>query len=143
MARRGLYNVGMQGEQRQEEERPIPESEWPYEGDERDDWPKPDASSPPPAAVNKAGKKDDASPVRHLWRASMIGIHIVTSTFVGLAMGYWLDRLFGSEPWLTIIFLLIGIAAGFRDLFRFAWDKDKPFAPKKTGSKGEGGNGKA
>ena len=142
MARRGLYNVGMQDEQRQEEERPIPESEWPYEGDERDDWPKPDA---PPAAVDKkTDRNGDASPVRQLWRASMIGIHIVTSTFVGLAMGYWLDRLFGSEPWLTIIFLLIGIAAGFRDLFRFAWDSDKPFTPKKPVSKeGEGGNGKA
>lgn len=48
--------------------------------------------------------------------ASM-GIMMVASTFVGLAIGYYLDRYFGTEPWLTLIFLLFGIAAGFKNMY--------------------------
>lgn len=53
-------------------------------------------------------------------QAWSVGLHLVLSTFVGLGMGYWLDKLFNTSPWLTIIFLMLGIAAGFRELFRMA-----------------------
>lgn len=46
-----------------------------------------------------------------------IGLHLVASTFVGLAMGYFLDKWLGTGPWLLVIFLLLGIVAGFRDVF--------------------------
>lgn len=36
---------------------------------------------------------------------------------IGLAVGYWLDKLFGTSPWLTLIFLVLGIVAGFRNLY--------------------------
>jgi len=49
-----------------------------------------------------------------------VGIHLVVSTFVGLAIGYGLDKLFGTSPYLTVIFLIIGIIAGFRELIRIA-----------------------
>ncbi len=52
--------------------------------------------------------------------ASQLGLHMVLATFVGLAMGYGLDKLFDTKPLMTIIFLMIGIAAGFLELFRFA-----------------------
>lgn len=61
---------------------------------------------------------------KQLLQASSIGINLVLSTFVGLAMGYGLDSLFNSSPWLTIIFLLLGIIAGFRELFRMARRQD-------------------
>ncbi len=61
---------------------------------------------------------------RTLWRnlleASTVPLNVVVATFVGLAMGYGLDRLFGTSPYLTFIFLILGIVAGFRELFRFA-----------------------
>jgi ATP synthase protein I len=44
--------------------------------------------------------------------ASM-GIAMVLSTFLGLVIGLYLDRVFGTEPWLMIVFLILGIAAGF------------------------------
>ena len=47
-----------------------------------------------------------------------VGLHLVLGTFTGLAIGYFLDRAFGSKPWLTLIFLGFGIAAGFTNLFR-------------------------
>jgi len=63
---------------------------------------------------------------RQLLEASTVGLSLVISTFIGLAMGYGLDyameKWFGlhTSPWLTIIFLVFGIIAGFRDLVRMA-----------------------
>lgn len=57
---------------------------------------------------------------KQLLEASTIGLNLVLATFVGLAMGYGLDKLFNTSPWLTIIFLLLGIIAGFRELIRVA-----------------------
>lgn len=47
----------------------------------------------------------------------MIGIHLVVATFVGLFIGHFLDKTFGTSPWLTYIFLFLGIFTGFRDMF--------------------------
>lgn len=47
-----------------------------------------------------------------------VGLHLVLGTFTGLAIGYFLDRAFGSKPWLTLLFLGFGVAAGFTNLFR-------------------------
>jgi ATP synthase protein I len=49
-----------------------------------------------------------------------VGIQLVLSTFVGFGMGYFLDRFLGTSPWLTVIFLILGIFAGFRELLRVA-----------------------
>ncbi len=48
--------------------------------------------------------------------ASM-GISMVVSTFIGLLIGIYLDRAFSTKPWFTIIFLIFGIAAGFRNIY--------------------------
>lgn len=69
--------------------------------------------------------KPEKSVFGQLLDASSVGIQLVISTFVGLAIGYGLDRLFGTSPWLTFIFLIIGIISGFRDLFRIARKVDK------------------
>jgi ATP synthase protein I len=47
-----------------------------------------------------------------------VGLHLVLGTFAGLAIGYFLDRAFTTSPWLTLIFLALGVAAGFMNLFR-------------------------
>lgn len=61
---------------------------------------------------------------RQLLEASTVGLNLVLSTFIGLAIGYGLDSLFHSSPWLTIIFLIIGIITGFRELIRIAKKQD-------------------
>ena len=48
---------------------------------------------------------------------SSVGISMVAATFIGLAMGYYLDKWLGTAPWLTLIFLLFGIISGFRNIF--------------------------
>ena len=49
---------------------------------------------------------------------SIIGIQFPVAIALGYFFGSWLDRLFGTDPWLTIIFALFGITAGFVNLFR-------------------------
>ncbi|HUO77521.1 MAG TPA: AtpZ/AtpI family protein [Thermodesulfovibrionales bacterium] len=57
---------------------------------------------------------------KQLLEASTVGIQLVLSTFVGFAMGYFLDKFLGTSPWLTGVFLILGIVAGFRELLRVA-----------------------
>lgn len=57
---------------------------------------------------------------KHLLLASSVGIQMVLSTFVGLAIGYGLDRLLGTDPWLLFVFLILGIISGFRELVKLA-----------------------
>lgn len=52
-----------------------------------------------------------------LGNMSVVGIHLVTCTFVGFAMGYYLDKWLGTKPWCLLAFLLLGIAAGFKNMY--------------------------
>ncbi len=61
---------------------------------------------------------EEPSVLRQLARLSTIGVTLVAATAIGLAIGYGLDRVFGTSPWLTLTFTLFGIAAGFLNLFR-------------------------
>jgi ATP synthase protein I len=56
--------------------------------------------------------------LRQFGTLGSVGLHLVLSTFAGLALGYFLDRAFQTKPWLTLLFLAFGIAAGFMNLFR-------------------------
>ncbi|MFH1824760.1 MAG: AtpZ/AtpI family protein [Candidatus Firestonebacteria bacterium] len=49
--------------------------------------------------------------------ASSIGMTLVVSIFVGLGFGIFLDDLFSSSPIFTLIFLILGIMAGFLNIF--------------------------
>lgn len=71
----------------------------------------------------KNSRQNDKEKKRELFRllglASTVGINLVISTFIGFAIGYYLlDRFFNTFPWLTIIFTLLGIVAGFKYLFK-------------------------
>lgn len=48
---------------------------------------------------------------------SSVGICMVASCLIGLAMGFYMDKWLGTSPWLTLIFLGLGITSGFRNIF--------------------------
>ncbi|WP_428488273.1 AtpZ/AtpI family protein [Rhodopila sp.] len=54
-----------------------------------------------------------------------VGVELVSALVVGVAIGYGLDRLFGTTPILTAVFVPIGGAAGVVNLWRM-------FAPKQA-----------
>ena len=49
---------------------------------------------------------------------SVIGIQFPVAIALGFFFGRWLDAQLGTHPWLTAVFSLFGIAAGFVNLFR-------------------------
>ena len=55
--------------------------------------------------------------IKSLGFLSSVGISMVASCLIGLAMGYYLDRWLGISPWLTLIFLGLGIVSGFRNVY--------------------------
>ncbi len=44
--------------------------------------------------------------------AGSLGAAMVIATALGFAAGYYLDRWLGTEPWFTLILLVVGMAAG-------------------------------
>lgn len=62
-------------------------------------------------------KKELKQAVKVLAMASSIGFAVAISIFLGYAAGFFLDKYFGTKPWLTIIFLLFGIVAGFKNIY--------------------------
>jgi ATP synthase protein I len=55
--------------------------------------------------------------IKSLGFLSGLGIAMVAATLIGLAMGYYLDRWLGTNPWMTLVFLCLGIVAGFRNVY--------------------------
>ena len=53
-----------------------------------------------------------------LGNAGVIGLHMVTGPIVGFVIGYGLDYWLNIHPWGKISFLVIGIGAGFLNVYR-------------------------
>ncbi len=49
--------------------------------------------------------------------AISICVTMALAIFGCIFLGTWVDRKLGTEPYLTLLFLLIGIAAGFRNIY--------------------------
>ena len=47
-----------------------------------------------------------------------IGLHLVSGPLVGVAIGFGLDSWLGTVPWMKVIFLFVGIGAGFLNVYR-------------------------
>ena len=47
-----------------------------------------------------------------------LGVELVLPVLLGVFGGAWLDRRFGTTPWLVVTGSLLGIAAGFLNFFR-------------------------
>ena len=45
---------------------------------------------------------------------------MLVATMVGALVGYGLDKFFNTEPWLLVVFLLFGGAAGCLNVYRAA-----------------------
>ncbi len=67
-----------------------------------------------------AGNDDRKAFFRELGKYSALGLEMAISVVIGLAIGYYLDRWLGTSPWLTVIWLGFGFAAGVRSLYRAA-----------------------
>lgn len=61
--------------------------------------------------------------------ASRVGVAIaadlIAGVLVGTGIGYVLDMLFGTRPVLLAVFVLLGGAAGFLNMYRTVKDEEK------------------
>jgi ATP synthase protein I len=48
----------------------------------------------------------------------MVGVQFALAIIIGIAIGYYLDKTFDIFPFMTIFWLLIGFAAGLKNLYR-------------------------
>ena len=55
--------------------------------------------------------------LRTLGYVSTVGIQMALSIAIGAGLGFYLDKKFGTEPWLLIVCLGFGVAAAFRNLY--------------------------
>ena len=60
----------------------------------------------------------EPSPWQGLAELTSIGMTMVLATVLGLAGGYYADRWLGTAPWLLLLGLGLGIAAGFVSMLR-------------------------
>lgn len=79
----------------------------------------------------KTMKKADKKNFLQAAMASTIGFQVAFAPFIGIGIGAYLDARFGTVPYLTLIFLVLGIAAGARNYYRFAKkQRDEEKGPK-------------
>ena len=69
----------------------------------------------------------DRKLIRMLGVLSTVGLTMVFATVIGLFIGLKLDKWLGTSPWFTAAFLLLGIIAGFRNLFVYAKRSQQTF----------------
>ena len=53
-------------------------------------------------------------------QALRVALEMASALFVGGAIGWFLDRWLGTRPWLLLVFLLLGVAAGILNAYRAA-----------------------
>ncbi|MGR6837372.1 AtpZ/AtpI family protein [Syntrophomonas erecta] len=63
-------------------------------------------------------------------RALSDAINLATTVAAAVALGYfggrWLDGRFGTEPWLTVVGFLLGVATGIKSMWDKAIGRSKP-----------------
>jgi ATP synthase protein I len=71
---------------------------------------------------------DVAKATRDVYRTlslSSVGLEMGISVILGLLFGRWLDGKLGTEPWMLILFCALGLAAGFKGVFRAMRESDR------------------
>ena len=62
-------------------------------------------------------KRETRRTIKELAYFASIGLSVAFSIFIGLGIGVYLDRkVFNTTPWFTLIFLGLGIVAGYRNI---------------------------
>ena len=70
--------------------------------------------------VNYSSIKNKKTNSSNLGSAFKISTEFVAAVVVGSIIGFILDNLFGTKPWLIIIFFIIGVIAGMLNVIRSA-----------------------
>lgn len=67
-------------------------------------------ATPEPAPLQVAGSA--------FGQGTRLALELVSGVLVGAGLGYALDRWLGTTPWLMLVFFMLGLYVGFRNLLR-------------------------
>ena len=81
-------------------------------------------------APAKRHQDEHYSQAQHAWR---MVIELVAGLGIGFGIGYGLDALFGTLPFLMVIFTLLGFAAGVQTMVRSANEMQRKGMMDETG----------
>jgi ATP synthase protein I len=93
------------------------------------------------AHLSAAQNKPRVPPAKKAYDAlsvGSLGLEMGLAVFVGWWIGQWLDGRFGTKPYLMLVFLMCGIAAAFKALFRAAKQTKRAAAESQGAGEGEG-----
>jgi ATP synthase protein I len=68
----------------------------------------------------KRGSGSMADTMRTIGALSTVGMSFVFAIAIGAALGWYLDKVFGSAPWMFLIFFAAGVVAGILNVYRTA-----------------------
>jgi ATP synthase protein I len=61
----------------------------------------------------------------HALSASSLGLELGLAVALGLLVGWYLDQRLGTAPWMMLLWLAFGLAAGFRGVLRAVREADR------------------
>jgi len=85
-------------------------------------------------------QEEHYSQAQMAWR---MVIELVAGLGIGFGIGFGLDRLFGTTPWLMIIFIFFGFAAGVQTMMRSAAEMQKEQLAKEAGEQRDDTDGRS
>ena len=62
--------------------------------------------------------EDRGKLIRQIGSYSTLGLEMGLSVAVGAIIGFYLEKWRHTDPWLLIVFLIFGVIAGWRSLYR-------------------------
>jgi ATP synthase protein I len=70
--------------------------------------------------TERENRQDRKAFFRELGKYGALGLEMALSVVIGLGIGYYLDKWLDTAPWLMILWIGFGFAAGVRSLYRAA-----------------------
>ncbi|MCL1864101.1 MAG: AtpZ/AtpI family protein [Defluviitaleaceae bacterium] len=69
---------------------------------------------------SKITKQDRKNIARAIGYMTHIAVTMAVCVLMGVLLGMFLDNRFGTDPWLVIVFSIIGCMAAFKSMFDIA-----------------------
>ena len=100
----------------------LPEPQYTeYHGKVDDEPRRPPPDEPPvtPSRLDEARRTVSAryEAIGTFGMLGSVGLSFVLALVIGTALGYWLDKLTGWSPVFFIVFFILGLAAGIRNVY--------------------------
>lgn len=83
--------------------------------------------------IEAQASRADATQTTAWGRGARLGSEFIAAILVGTGLGYLLDLWLGTQPWIMLVMLLVGFAAGILNVTRSVAEMNKA-APPPPGS---------